>query len=48
MVELGFMIQEYYDNACAEITVEMNGCFNADILWFVNFCEYSVSPKVQV
>ena len=45
MVELGFMSQEEYDNSCAEFIGVVYGCANADLLYFVSFCGYSVSPN---
>ena len=37
MVELVFMSQEDYDNACAEIKGGVYGCVSAALLWFVSF-----------
>ena len=45
MVELGFIIQEDYDHDCAELTGEMYGCVDADILYFLCFLKYAVSLK---
>ena len=44
MVELGFMDQSTYDNACAELTGGMYGCVDAALLYFVRFAEYATSP----
>ena len=45
MIELGFMIQEYYENACADLTGGVNGYVDAILLWFVRFYKYAVITK---
>ena len=45
MIELGFISQEEFDNACAELTGGMYGCVDAALLYFERFCEWAINPK---
>jgi hypothetical protein len=45
MVELGFMSQEEFEKACAELTGGMYGCVDAALLYFIRFCEWATDTK---
>jgi hypothetical protein len=45
MVELGFMDEEEFGKACAELTGGMYGCVDAALLYFIRFCDWATDPQ---